>query len=625
MARKDKQTKKESRLDRTRRHIEGAQRRLHRSLLGPLLAHITIVECDGNDENKEPMLACVDPEQGAIWINPHRRQELGEPEWTFVLAHQLLHLGLNHGPRRENREPFLWNIACDTAIFNLLAAFKIGTPPLDLTADTGFSGQREEEIYEQILLARRVLPVAQTCAGPGRPDIVRRPTVTARYSSSTHRKDYEKLLAEGIRRAVEDAVLEAAETFGDANDLRRTGSWPPAERARRWVLTEFPLLGALAIELRIVADAAVCDRMDIRIAAVSGYLGEIYLHPDVGLTDDELLFVYVHELLHVGLLHHTRCRGRDPLVWNLACDFVINSWLIEMGVGRVPAIGGLYDPRLQNKSAEEVYDLLITDGRKCRGLRGFRGGLGDVLLDTPGRRLYRGDVSTLDDVWRRCLGTGLSCLSRGRGSVPAGLVEEIRSLFTPPVPWDVELAHWMEAHVPLVREKLRTYARASRRQSSTPDIPRPARWTPQEWKDACTFGVILDTSGSMDRQLLGRALGAIASYAEAREVPAVRLILCDAAPYDRAFVTPTDLRGIFPIQGRGGTVLQPAVSYLLRQTDFPEGAPVMIITDGWCEEEIFCSRTHCFVLPRKGWKQGALPLRTAAPVFQVLKEDHEPD
>lgn len=43
-----------------------------------------------------------------------------------------------------------------------------------------------------------------------------------------------------------------------------------------------------------------------------------------------------------------------------------------------------------------------------------------------------------------------------------------------------------EAQVPIVRESLRTYARASRRQSSTPDIPRPARTVPQEWKDACT-------------------------------------------------------------------------------------------------------------------------------------------
>ena len=213
----------------------------------------------------------------------------------------------------------------------------------------------------------------------------------------------------------------------------------------------------------------------------------------------------------------------------------------------------------------------------------------------------------------------------GRGHVPAGLVEEIRSLWTPPVPWDVELARWMAEHVPLLRDPLRTYARASRRQSSTPDIPRPARFVPQEWKDACTFGVVLDTSGSMDRELLGRALGAVASYAEARDVPQVRLVLCDAAPYDRGFVAPSDLRSVFSVQGRGGTVLQPAVSFLHRQMDFPADAPIMIITDGGCEEELRVPRDHCFVLPRKGWKEGAMLLRTSAPIFRVLKEEYHGD
>jgi predicted metal-dependent peptidase len=618
MARKTQKSRKDSRLDKTRSNIWSARARLQRSLLGPLLDNAVIVECEGGEG--DPLLACVDWSQGVVWLNPHRRQELGAPEWTFVLAHQLLHLGLNHGPRRLDRDPVLWNLACDHACDNLLHSFKIGNPLRDLPVDTTLAGKGEEEIYELLAQDRRRLGDWMTYAGRQRGDLVSRSSVPTefRYQLSRRRSDYEALLAEGIRRAVDDAVVEAAETLGQAET--RPDVWRPAENARRWVMNEFPLLGALASQVRIIAQADLCDRMDISIAAVNGFLGEMYLNPRWNLTQEELIFVYVHELLHVALLHHTRGRGRDPWLYNIAADFIINGWLVEMGVGRMPAIGALYDPRLKGMSAEEVYDLLAREPRRCRGLRGFRGGLGDVLLDSPNRRIYRGDVTTLDDVYRRCMAAGLSC--QGRGVVPAGLLEEIRSLFTPPVPWDVELGRWMEQHVPIVREKLRTYARASRRQSSTPEIPRPARTVPQEWLDACTFGVVLDTSGSMDRELLGRALGAIASYAEAREVPAVRLVLCDAAPYDQGFVAPTDLRGIYPIKGRGGTVLQPAVSHLVSRPNFPAAAPVMIITDGWCEAEILCSREHCFVLPRKKWKEGAMSLRTSAPVFRVLKEEY---
>jgi predicted metal-dependent peptidase len=615
MARKSRTAAKENRLEKARERIYRARSRLGRSLLGPLLGAVTVIECEGVPG--DPLLACVDPEQGVIWLNPHGRPELGEAEWTFILGHELLHLGLDHAARRLDRDPVVWSLACEHAADNLLYSFKIGRPPHDYEVDLAFAGMREEQIYELLLGDRRALAAMKTYAGPRRADMERRRRVLSAYEERDRRRDYENLLAEGIRGAVETAVTEAAETLGQ--ETAAASGWRLAENARRWVMDRFPLLGPLATQIRIIADASLCERMDIPIAAVDGFLGEMYLHPGWKFTQEELIFVYVHELLHVALLHHTRSRGRDPQLWNISADFVINGWLVEMGVGQMPAVGALYDPRLQGMSAEEVYDLLLREPRRCRGLRGFRGGLGDILLDSGGRRIYRGDVTTLDDVYRRCMAAGLAC--QGRGMLPAGLLEEVRALFTATVPWDVELGRWMEQHVPMVREKLRTYARASRRQSSTPDIPRPARYVPQEWRDACTFGVVLDTSGSMDRELLGRALGAIASYAESREVPAVRLILCDAAPYDQGFVLPTDLRGVYPVRGRGGTVLQPAINHLLSRPDFPAAAPVMVITDGWCEEELQVPREHCFVMPRKSWKEGAVPLRTSAPVFRVLKEE----
>jgi predicted metal-dependent peptidase len=108
-----------------------------------------------------------------------------------------------------------------------------------------------------------------------------------------------------------------------------------------------------------------------------------------------------------------------------------------------------------------------------------------------------------------------------------------------------------------------------------------------------------------------------------RDVAAVRLVLCDAASYDRGLVAPTDLRGVFAVQGRGGTVLQPAINFLLSRPDFPPAAPIMLITDGWCEEELTVPRDHYFLLPRKTEQEKVFrtPLRTTAPVFRVLKEE----
>ncbi len=88
-------------------------------------------------------------------------------------------------------------------------------------------------------------------------------------------------------------------------------------------------------------------------------------------------------------------------------------------------------------------------------------------------------------------------------------------------------------------------------------------------------------------------------------------------------LAPTDLRGVFAVQGRGGTVLQPAINFLLGRPDFPPAAPIMLITDGWCEEELTVPRDYCFLLPRKKEQEKVFrtPLRTTAPVFRVLKEE----
>jgi hypothetical protein len=284
-----------------------------------------------------------------------------------------------------------------------------------------------------------------------------------------------------------------------------------------------------------------------------------------------------------------------------------------MGVGARPP-SCLYDEQFKDFSAEAVYDRIVTDLRLFRKLATLRGvGLGDIL---PGGDQWwtRGDGIDLDAFYRRSLGQGLSYHEdQGRGYLPAGLVEEIRALSHPPIPWDVELARWFdEQFTPL--EKIRSYARSSRRQSPTPDIPRP-NWTVSKAAlDGRTFGVILDTSGSMDRSLLAVALGAIASYAAARDVPGARVVFCDAEAYDQGYMKPEDIAGSVKVTGRGGTVLQPAIDLLNRLEDFPKTAPLLIITDGYCDGRlILYGREHAYLIP----EGRSLPFGPKGKLFRV--------
>ena len=44
---------------------------------------------------------------------------------------------------------------------------------------------------------------------------------------------------------------------------------------------------------------------------------------------DEMVFIMLHEIAHVALMHVARREGRDPLLWNIACDFYVNAVLAK--------------------------------------------------------------------------------------------------------------------------------------------------------------------------------------------------------------------------------------------------------------------------------------------------------
>jgi predicted metal-dependent peptidase len=423
--------------------------------------------------------------------------------------------------------------------------------------------------------------------------------------------DWSALFAEGLSLGVRRAVDAAAGIKERYIAEKADGVSLKARRARDWFISSYPLLGALASSFKIVEDIDVCRRMDIRVAAVSPALREMYINPLASLSQAEYRFVMAHEFLHAALRHDARHQWRDRFLWNVACDYVINQWLTDMGIGERPA-DCLFDQQLNGLSAEAVYDRIACDIRIFRKLSTLRGvGLGDILGEADWHTT--GDGVTLDEFYRRAIAQGLTYHEeQGRGYLPASLVEEIRALSHPPIPWDVELARWFdEQFTPL--EKQRSYARPSRRQSATPDIPRPNWIVREESRDGRTFGVVLDTSGSMERSLLASALGAIASYSAARDVQAARVVFCDAAAYDQGYMKCEDIAGTVKVKGRGGTVLQPGIDLLLGAEDFPKTAPILIITDGYCDKLTLYSREHAFLVP-----EGAnLPFVPKGKVFRV--------
>lgn len=428
-------------------------------LFGSLILNYTLVDKDVFERGTAARVSS----RYRIYLNRHLL--LAPEQWAYVIAHCQLHHGFGHfdgrsmpghylneeeGEKTEKTwkpviQKELWNLACDLSIAKFLADMKFGRPFSDCPLDR-FPGSLQSElvIYQYLLQHEEAAAhFSYGTAAPHTMDMIGLDHPAMWYP--VYPNPYMKRFARAVTSSVSHTIRQA----GSLPSAEQKNT--PAQQAAEWFVAHYPLLGALASAFRIVEDPDLCRRQEIRIAAIDMERGEIYVNPVCSFSNPELHFILAHEYLHAGLQHQNRCRGRDPYLWNIACDYVINAWLLEMGIGSMPEDGLLYDASLKDLSAETIYDLLIQDLRKSRRLQNLRGYDKGEFLNSPkaSDAADSGKGVSLDEFCRNALAQGLEFVSaQKRGTIPAGLIEEIRALSMPPIPWDVKLARWFDTHFP---------------------------------------------------------------------------------------------------------------------------------------------------------------------------------
>lgn len=354
---------------------------------------------------------------GHIFLNPRKDGTMGE--WTYVLAHLMLHLGLGH--LQENRiHDSAWQQACDIAVTRFLLDSKIGTPPMDVSGILNTAAADEEKLYHRLLAEPDKRPESNlSLMSHGRPDMV--------WDGVSRFRDFEAAFADSLRRSLRESIQLAGGLTKEEQKARKTNS-TDYHRAKEWFVSSYPLLGAVAAGFQLVDDLAVVQRMRVPIAAVNARLQELYVNPGCRLSFEEWKFVLAHEFLHAALRHDIRREERDPILWNVACDYIINGWLVEMNVGQMPE-GLLYDEHFKGMSAETVYDKL------CENIRYY------LSLD-PKDIIYSSDNdwetqngAEVDSFYRSAIQRGLDYHQQHRrGTLPGSFVEEVRAIQQPPIP-----------------------------------------------------------------------------------------------------------------------------------------------------------------------------------------------
>ncbi|AFY80670.1 vWA domain-containing protein [Oscillatoria acuminata] len=184
-------------------------------------------------------------------------------------------------------------------------------------------------------------------------------------------------------------------------------------------------------------------------AATNGkdiFVNETFLRSLVPLEVDGLL---LHEVLHAALLHCIRRGSREPLLWNIAADIVINGMIADQKDFKLPECG-IRNPELEQFSAEEVYEILLKTA-KIIELEQL-----DLLIEIPkdclqgkppgfGGTLDRSQRAELERHWRNAMQQAMTVArsSNNQGSIPARMQRELGAVTQAQLDWRSHLWRYL--------------------------------------------------------------------------------------------------------------------------------------------------------------------------------------
>lgn len=132
---------------------------------------------------------------------------------------------------------------------------------------------------------------------------------------------------------------------------------------KRKMLVKYPRFGN---EIA-VANIEFKDNLPFHTVATDGkniYVDSNYFER---LNEDDRLFIIAHEIMHIKFMHMYRLidkdgKKRDPELWNIATDAIINANLERDGFTIIA--GDVNMPEALNYSAEEFYQILLEEKEK---------------------------------------------------------------------------------------------------------------------------------------------------------------------------------------------------------------------------------------------------------------------
>ena len=172
---------------------------------------------------------------------------------------------------------------------------------------------------------------------------------------------------------------------------------------------------------------------------------KILFNPDtyIALPPSERDGVYLHELLHMALLHNLRRGVRNHKVFNIAADIVVNGMIVNEGNCEIPSYG-IRDEKLEHLSVEEVYEIILKNKKKYSE---------DYLdlIDDKGQEnkndIECNDIESESDIrayWKQAINDSrVITKQEGGGGFPESFERNLGEVLEPEIDWKIKLWNFL--------------------------------------------------------------------------------------------------------------------------------------------------------------------------------------
>jgi len=375
--------------------------------------------------------------------------------------------------------------------------------------------------------------------------------------------------------------------------------------ARVGLLLRHPFFGNMATRLKIEA----ADDW-LPTAAVDGR--HLFFNTQFfnAMDNKEIEFVVAHEILHMVYDHLGRRDDRNPMLYNIAADYIVNNLLVDDRIGKKPRIVDCFqDFKYRGWTSEEVYDELFKEAKK-NGEEAvqqlgemldehldWEEGDGDEDGDGDGNegkgrpRYTKAELDQIKDEVKEAMIQAAS--AAGAGNVPAGVQRLIKEMTESKMNWRELLRQQIQSTI----KSDYTFARPSRKgQMSGAILPG------MNFQDTIDLCVCLDMSGSIGNDQAADFLGEIKGIMDEYQDYKIKLWCFDTKVYNEQDFSADggdDLTD-YEIMGGGGTDFMVNWTYMKENDIQPK--KFIMFTDGyawdswgdpdWCETIFIVHSNH---------------------------------